>query len=284
MGLLDLNKLPSEKDIQITVPKFQNVDSTMKELSDRLNSVGELSEIDLRNIIFSSYYLFLDDMYLRNEIQREAIINVFTNKKFLNAMIYCVTDKIQLSGVQAICCNKVCWDAMFTTLDNEIKNLLLDLSFQINRPIINSLMVYLNAHMSTLISLASRSSFDARKNVKRVNRILTNVNDAQTIVNVYSVLFRDCLTNLFESTMFDTTEINKDTEAGWNLIFFSVLSIMENVPSKTIETVLTSYTQTFNLMGSPYYRFSLRNAHIRNAFPRVSAVIDILERENIIVP
>ena len=285
MGLLDVEKLNRET-AEMIVPKFSNVSRNMKELSDRLSLVGEtISSTEMENIIYSSYYMFLDESFLRDRSSREAMINVFTNKMFLNSFINIVNlQRIVLSPVHIVCCNKITWDAVFTDIDIETKELLLQLSNEVNRWYILSLSVHIDMRNASLLALATNSSFDKRKCVKRVNRILASIQDitAQKIVDIYSVLFSSSLTLLFESTMFDTTEIKPEDKHRWNLIFFALMSIMENVDSNTIETVLKSYSETFVLEGEPPVRFLLQSTKIN--FPRVGKVMDALLMENIIVP
>ena len=285
MGLLDVEKL-SRETTEMIVPRFSNVSRNMKELSDRLNLVGEtISSTEMENIIYSSYYMFLDESFLRDRASREAMINVFTNQMFLRSFINIVSQqRIVLNPVHIICCNKVTWDAVFTNINIETKELLLQLSNEVNRWYILSLSSHIDIHNASLIALAANSSFDKRKCVKRVNRILASIQDitAQKIVDVYSVLFNSSLTLLFESTMFDTTEIKSEDQHRWNLIFFALMTIMENVDSNTIETVLKSYAETFVLEGRPPVRFFLQTTKVN--FPRVGRVMDALLMENILVP
>ena len=82
--------------------------------------------------------------------------------------------------------------------------------------------------------------------------------------------------------MYDTTPIEQNDQHRWNLIFFSLMTIMENMDSRTIETVLKSYAETYVLSGNPPVRFFLQSTKAN--FPRVANVMHMLLQEGIIVP
>lgn len=281
MGL-NIDKLPSEQDVNLIVPKFGNIAKTVHDLS-----VGDtLSISDIETIVYTNYYLFLNDPFLSDFNQRKDTINTFSNRNFIIAMINCIkSGRIFLTDVQKICCNKVIWDTIFIDINNEIKSLLMELAALINVQVIMVLPASLDISTKRMIALVYHSSFNNTKCVERVNRILSGYIglNAQIVIDVYSVLFNTNLTLLFEATLFDIHPITDVDKDNWNIIFFALMTIMENVDSDTIYKVLESYSTDYRLKGSPAIRFAFEYMDTKR-FPRVFHVINMLKMEGIIVP
>lgn len=286
MGIIDLNCLQPE-DENLYIPKFQSISKNMKELSDRLNLVGSsLSDSEMENIIFSSYYFFLDESFLRDKVQRDSIVKVFTDKQFIRCFTNIIAQqRISLTPMQTTLCNHIAWEIMLSkNVDPEVKDLMLQFGGEVAMSNIMVLSSYLGRGGAILVSLAVNSSFDRRECISRVNRILASIENItpQQIVDVYSVLFSDSLTSLFEATLFDTREIEEKDHNRWNLIFYALMTIMDNVDSRTMETVLIRFVESYNLSGHPPIRFSIQ--HCKKHFPRVENVVNELMQDGIIVP
>lgn len=286
MSLLNMDNLPSEATKKNVDVKFTNVDQMKKDISDRLNSIGE-SSLDGQDFIFNNYTVFLDELYLRDAVQRGEMITVFTNPRFITDFIS-VAEQLILDSCQLICCNKLCWDAISLDIPNEVKELLLQLAYIINRQSIQVLSSKVPLYWAKMIALASKSSFNQAKEVKRVNTIIimSGIKDEQTIVDIYSVLFSDSLSNLFINTVLDKRDIsilNEDQIKTYKLLSISVCDILDNMPSDIINTVLIRYSEVLSLSaGDKKTVIIMNSAEFKERYNRISTVMNF--NSDIIVP
>lgn len=285
-----LSDLPSKKE-EFVKPNFTNIDYKMGDISNQLIEIRNSSEDEQKicNLIYNSFNVIFDDIYLKNEVNRDAIIAVFGNPIFLKCLIK-VIPSININKNQQICCNKIAWDYLSSqaNIDNtsyeEISNLLFQLSYITNRASINSLSVYMPVQVAKYIALARFSSFNETKNIKRVNNVLIkNSINVQDIVNIYSVLFVNNITPVFESIMFNfddsLTGLEKTTDGN---IVLAILIILENMTSIHIKKILTNYTMNYNLLNKKI-RFGIRTISSGD-YKRILAVVDNLETEDVYVP
>ena len=271
-----LENAPKEEKV-LLCPKFTNVDLNIQEVHNILSN--NIDDTELRIAIKNSYHIFLDDVYLRNEKNRISIIETFTDKRFLKAFIK-VLETEQLNDVQKICCNKVAWDYLSSgNVDAEVKELLLSLSYVVNRPLVNVLTTKLDLIGSKLVALARYSSFNERKNVTRVNNILSKINllSEQQIIDVYAILFRS-ITSVFEAIMFTVPEDNSQEN-----ITKAILDILENIPSSEIRLVLLSYFTNIEYLNIKNLRMDIRKLDPVK-YPKILYMIDYLVmNENVTV-
>lgn len=282
--LLDISKLPTENR-KLVKPNIRNVDLEKKAFSDRLNSIGELSSNEIRNIILSNYVLFLDNNYIKDN---KSIIDIFKNTTFVSEMIS-VVKEINLSDTQKISLNKICWYSLKdSNIDKETKELLLQLSYSVNKQIVQVLSAKVPIYWAKMIALARYSSSSKSKQIRRVNSIIISMElvDLQLIVDLFSILFNDCLTELFISIALDIRDysIMNETQIYTDkLLSIAVFEILNNVPTELVNTVLTNYSEMLKL-GNYKVRFELNCSQFKNKYKRVANSIDFLLQNGAIIP
>lgn len=276
-----LERLPQKE--APTVPKFTNIDLSIKELDNNLKSVENIHEDDIVSMIKNSYKIILDDIFLRDEKNRDYIIEVFNNKKFIQSFIS-VMQTIELNYSQKVCCNKITWDYLSSCEkeDEEIKNLLLKLSSVVNKDIIPMLSTIVPLKIAKMMALCRYSSFKEKKNIERVNYIIIKTAGIteQNIIDIYALFFKTEVSKLFETIMLDvwTNFNNEDEVENYGLISLSIMDILESMPSQNIQYVLTSYSGTLTLQRIKSVRFSMYS-NSKSDYPRVYSVIEELEKD-----
>ena len=280
---------PIEKDKTTTIPEFQTENMTLDDVAKELKNSGDMSEEKLEKMISTNFRVFLNDRYLLDYNCRQAVIDVFSNKKFLRALIKVLSGEL-LSEQIVTCCNKVTWDYMCQVeRDKETSDLLLKLSDTVNRVIVNSLSAYIPARLGQFIALARYSSFKMEKNINRANAMIVKYADGisvQQIVNIYGVIFRYTkLSIVFSAIMFDAQIPTDPSELErFSLIGIAILEILEHgMSSKDIATILTTYNSNIEYGEKRPIRFSMHSNSQRD-YPRIYAVLDQLENNGVTIP
>ena len=173
-------------------------------------------------------------------------------------------------------------------LNKAIKDELLQLSNIINRDTINRLSVYLGLRTSEMVALARYSSFRDKRSAQRVNQVLCltkSVFSVQTLVEVYAILYRTSVTELFQAVMYDTGNSTCNIQ-NFDNITFAVFHILNNMPSNEIRSVVYSFAVDYKLNNrSDKLRLDVSDFANRNNFSRVINIIDHLRVvENVHMP
>lgn len=259
--------------------KFTNIDFNMNEIAVKLRAVDSYTYDDLVCIISNSYQTILHDIFLKNQEMRNSIIEAFNNITFVKAFIE-VMSKVRLTDTQIFCCNKIAWDYMTFGLNKAIKDELLQLSNIINRDTINRLSVYLGLRTSEMVALARYSSFRDKCSAQRVNQVLcltASVYSVQTLVEVYAILYRTSVTELFQAIMYDAGA-NTSNIQNFDNITFAVFHILNNMPSNEIRSVLYSFAVDYKLNNrNDKLRLNVCDFVNRNNFSRVASIIEHLQ-------
>lgn len=315
MNILDnmqINKIPAKhtgifkdviKDIEqnnpyvkpnyVNVNILQNPVFNLQVLKEKLMNINNLTDQQLYNLIMSSYENILSDIFINNtpEMQKHYL-NIFIHPRFLtilNQVMY----KVQLSYDNRIYCNKIIYD--YITIDNGdqyTKDLLLVLAKTVNRDIIPILVgLGLSEDFATTLAISRFSSKKELVNIKRLNFAICSsspdIMTEQMIVYIYEKLISN-FTFLFEGTMFDICDYNTVTEDFaeiYSTISLAILTILNNMPSDKIRTVLVSYTGDYNSIMNTNHRVRFSMQSLSMDYYRIIQVIEYLRTvENIYVP
>lgn len=279
---------PKEVDRATFIPDFQTENMTLEDVAKALKNAEGLSSQELEEMIARNFRIFLDDKYLLDYQCRQAVIDVFSNKDFLRALIKVLAGEI-LSEKIVTCCNKVTWDYMCQVeRDKETSDLLLKLSDTANRPIVALLSAYIPPRVAQLIALARYSSFKMEKNINRANQIIVKYAEGisvQQIVNIYGIIYRYVrLSTVFSTIMLDSdrSKYTGQELERFALIGIAILEILEHgMSSPDIATILTNYHSNLEYNASP--RFLLHSNSQRD-YPRIYAVLDQLENNGVSIP
>ena len=267
--------------------KFTNIDFDLDDIVNKLKSVDKYSYEDLLNIVYNSYETILDDIFMRDKEMRKSIIEAFENELFVKAFVEGISNST-LNESQLFSCNKIAWDYISGGHNTKIKELFLQLSLIINRNTINILSTKIPMSTSKMVALARFSSMNDTTSATRVNSVLCSIPEqlsTPTIVDIYSILYRTSVTQLFEAIMYDDGDSTVNI-VNYNNITSAIFNILNNMPGNEIRTVLFSYAENYRLLNRKNkLRVDVTEYAIVNNFKRVFDTINYLhDREDIKMP
>lgn len=287
-------KASEEKDIPLSQLVSNNSLFNPNGFREKLLNLDTLSDKELYELVKDNYKSILSDVFIKDN---REYFNVFSNTRFITAMIQSLAVMDDLTYDERIYCNKLCYDYMTynNSKDSYTKQLFLSLSRTVNKTIIPRLLnLGIDESTACYLALARYSSAKEFVNVKRMNFVIQssspNIMTEQTIVDIYCTLFEK-ITPLFEASMFDIyekpdseEEANEDMELIYSTISLALLDILEAMPSEEIRKVLISYTGDYQILHSDNpVRFSMDTVAVCD-YPRLMNVIELLKAENIYVP
>lgn len=287
-----------KKEDEIIENPFSIVEYKIETIANRINNIDSFTDEEIKDIIIRQHSMILNyDLFLSNEENRKYALSLFTNKRFLN-IFYSVIRSISLvSGGKStgltdheiICFNKLAYDYYnFPEKDNEICNMLYNISTEINFKDINRLACFVGMENAKILSMIRRSSFKEAKNIHRVNNFLVRCNldlSVQNIIDLYCSIFSDRFGLLFTNTMLENKPKNL-TEIElkkFDNISLAILSIAESLRMEDIKKILYDFYFILNSNSeNKYVRFSLNTV---NGYPRIiKAVKELKITDDICLP
>lgn len=278
-----ISKNNDQKDY-IELNLMDNVSINIDTLIKKIKNIDELSDQELTKIVKESYALILENIFASKD--SSLAIKLFTNARFITIMTQSLYS-IRLTKLQRIYCNRISYDYIAPSSlkkDDNIKNLLINLSKVVNRDVIPGLLsLNLNEELSSYLAMARFSSEKENINVRRVNFIITqqpcSLMTEQKIINIYEKLF-DHIIPLFEGTMFENLDfVDDNSNEVYATISLAILDILNEMPMDMIIKVLKSYTQTKLLLHpDEKTRFNLRSISQQD-YKRILDAIDYLQNE-----
>lgn len=171
--------------------------------------------------------------------------------------------------------------------NEKLSDLLVDNAMIVNRVKTNIIMALGNEEFDACWYVANRySSFKTRNGIIRLTRALQRANmvimSEQMIVNIYSKLCADNMTDLFCAVMEDRYDefYNESESIVYSNVSIAILEIMEKgVSSYDMEKVLMAYIHDINTkkIKGRFYLGSINSAD----YPRINTVLDILREKGI---
>lgn len=267
-------------------PKF-TMEYTVESLVEKLTNGDTLTDEEIQGIIYRQLDMLLNyDLFFAQSETREVAQKLFTNERFLRALLAAIHN-VNLNRHQIVCCNKLAFDyCRLHGVNNQIGELLLQLSYGVNRNMVLGLSGIVGFHHAMYMAMIRNSSFVEAKNVSRINNFLIrNITDctAQNIVDIYSKMFSR-VTVLFVTTMNELPSLSftKEEKRIYDLISISMVAILDNMTSVEMEKVLVNYgTDHFLNRSDKAVRFSLQNL---DGYPRIARVIKKIEEDGIYIP
>ena len=261
-------------------PKFTCIEYTIDTLVHKLESVDDLSDKELQDIIYRQYNTILDyDLFLQDK-GRIVMQTLFQNERFLKNLIIGVSN-VSLTEHQVICCNKLAYDYIvynktipISEKFTKVSKLLLDLSAKVNNKTVLILSAIVDMESAKNIAMVRLSSFKEDVNVDRLNDLLIKSEaelSQQTIMDIYSKLFNRVST-LFSTTMFQTPPKGNEKQMKiYNNITMVMIYILDTMTTSDIIEVLKNYGVLYRMKGNPPVRFSFYELHesylrIKNAY------------------
>lgn len=285
------DELSGDNPSQIPRPAvFQSVEYKIDAIVEKITNVDNLNEDEIKNIIMRQHSMILNyDLFLASDRTRAYALELFTNKKFLKILLD-IIGLLELSHHEIICINKLAYDYyVLPDKDNEVSNLLLQISNSINNILVIRLSGILGINGARALAMIGNSSFRVEKNVHRVNTFLVKCNislSVQNIVDIFCIIF-DRFTYTFVYSMLETKQSNftEDQSKRFDLISLALLAILDSLTSENIKKVLYEYAFTIKLVKQNCkLRFSLKSA---KSYTRILQIINEIECDpidNLIIP
>lgn len=266
----------------------------------KINDMENIPEPELETMIRNTIDTIVASILSSKDSQ---YINVFLSPKFLSCLIR-VLSKVKITYEIQVCCNKLAYD--FITLKEHdpsmqpeyisyMKQLFLSLCRIVNRhvyPLLLGLALPESLALNMVIARFSIKDNDI-VSTRRLNFVIANADlelmSIQNIVFIYEKLF-DRMTPLVKGIMFDVF----DTDEPWatdsileiySRIDYAMLSMLNNMTSNQIYSVLKDYSQDFAMAFNSdrtKVRFSFHC--ISEDFGKIVNVVEKLQSEGFYVP
>ena len=102
-SMKDSNK---DKEQPLYIPPFTTIEYELKTIVEKIRNIDNLSESEIRNIIFNQYKMILNyDLFLSDPSSRKLAQELFTNNKFLK-IFNDICNVLNLTNDEIICLNK----------------------------------------------------------------------------------------------------------------------------------------------------------------------------------
>ncbi|MDD3121888.1 MAG: hypothetical protein PHC62_00065 [Candidatus Izemoplasmatales bacterium] len=270
-------KINIANNIKINVDKIKSIDFDAQ------------SDEDLVKLCLESYDKILshtfDDEY--------ASFRMMTNTKFVIAFSQAMYS-VELNDRQR---KQIC-NVIFSirakqdpTISDMQRMLLFNLGKIVNKREVPGLMnLGFTEDLSGLLLIAAHSSFNAFKQVKRINRVLLTVQQevsVESIIKLYEKLgYFSHFTDLFEGIMYDKMDKSKLTDIQKEIygnIEIALLDIMEELPSNLCYTLLLNFTDMVNMREKMDVRFNIHSINSTD-YPRINIAIGQVEQNGKVIP
>ena len=261
---------------------FHSVEYQIEAIVQKINNIDNLDENEIKQIILRQHAMILNyDLFLKSDETRHVAQTLFTNKKFLK-IFNDIIGLIELSQDEIICANKLAYDYYVSPgNDKEVSELLLMISYQINSILVIKLSGKLGINGARILSMISNSSFKEEKNVHRINTFLVRCGvelSIQDVIDIYCILY-DRFTHPFVYSMLEVkrNDFDEIQLKNFDTISIALLTIITNMTSQDIKTVMLEYGYTIKLLQpNSQLRFSIKSA---TSWTRILKVIEALEIE-----
>ena len=288
-----LNSQP-KKPVETQEVNMVNIETNDDQLFKALSNYRNLSDNNLREIIGNNFRYILQQIFdPAPDNPYRSYVHVFADPRIIQIMNEIVY-RSQLTDTEKIYCNKLVYD--YIIYSNGIDNghneatvgSLRTFASIVNRDVILQLLSFeaFDENTANDIAVASRSSLDQRRNVKRVNKCImglpNNVVTEELITAIYYTLFKSA-TAIIEGIMFDVIdliELPESKRESYALINLALLSILNNLEDSKLFGVLLNYSQDRQMLFSDKpVRFNLRSFAPQD-YPRLDSAINRLDMTN----
>lgn len=277
---LDMSKIGDNDTI---IPDFGIIDYTISSIVDKIKHIDTLDEEEIKKIIIQQHDTILNyNLFLQNSETRKQAQDLFTSKKFLSIFIK-VINILNLSTHEITCINKLTYDYyVFPDKDNEIFDLLMQISNIVNYKLVIRLSAYLGMNGARILAMIRNSSFKLEKVVHRVNTFLVRCNidlNIEAVIGIFCILF-DHFTYPFIYTMLYEVPKNITEEElnRYNIVSAAMICMLDSMTTEAMKQVLSSYAYTIKLCNIKNVRFGLKN--ITTNKPRIINTIRNIELES----
>lgn len=261
-------------------PIFSSVEYEFSTFVDKINNIDNIDENEIKSIIIRQHGMILNyDLFLASDESRLLAQRLFSNPRFLKIFLD-ITGFLNLTREEIICINKLAYDYYISFNKNEeVSNLLMNISHQINNVLSIKLSAKLGINGSRLLAIIANSSFKDEKNIHRINTFIVKcdiVFNTQDIIDIYSILF-DRFTNLFIFSMMEYKQngMTKNQISNFDAISTALLDMLDSMITVDIKKVLYEYAYILKTKMPDNVRFSLKSCN----YQRILSIIYDIESE-----
>ncbi len=286
-----VHNAPEEEERVRVEYNIINNSSINRDLFKRtLSNINTMDNSNLKAFVQANIDQIVNDI-----INKDAdYINVFQNYRFLDIFTE-VISSIPITYNTILGCNKLAYDYITLSedhIDNTVKNKLINLSNIVNRTTIKRLMdIGLSTIDACNIAICRYSTGNEKINTERLNFALCKMSSTivtlQNIIYIYEILY-DSVSFLFSGIMFETYTEEEEDDFGYEFmnnysnISIAILTIVNNLPSDKIATLLEGYVEEWKNNKCPQTRFSFRS--ISNDYHKINNVVEHLIASDIYIP
>lgn len=290
--MIDYNNLPSEADNplnEIIKSPIKTLEYTIEEVAARIDSMDELTDADIKNIIERQHEIFLNyKLFISLPEKRRSLQKLFTSLRFLK-IFNSILGKLNLSKEEIICANKLCYD-YYTCLtrDKDIINEYLIMSSIINFDLSIKLSPMVGVDGGKTLAMIYNSAFLLEKRVHRVHYFLLNYRftelSIQDIVNILCILFDSDFTKVFISMMMECKlpTYNYEQVKRFDDISSALITLVDSLTSRDMQMLLLDYGNYLRINNIVFVRFSLKSVIGKERI--ISSITQVESSSGLIIP
>lgn len=289
MAFESLKNIPKEQHEFATPPKFSTLQYRYETLIERIEN-GTMNNDQLKMDIINNYrdYCNYDNFHDAN---RKSFQKLWTNKRFLNGFLNALSviqaDIVNNSYYRTSIC-KIAYDYYCkigkNNQDDEVFKLLQRIANTINKREVLVLSAFMHEQSASFIMMANYSSFNQSTNIIRLNEYIIKLGyefTVQNIIDIYSELYRENFSALFNTTMTQIVPYGDSYTRNHRKTLIerqntALLTILEKgMPSYEIKNVLKAYfdyCESHPMRTTIFARFDI-NAISEKDFPRVYKIL-----------
>ena len=270
----------------VTTPLFLSSTTRFDLLCTTIKNIDDKSDDEIKYLIYQEHNNILNyDLFLVHNDTRKIAQNLFKNVRFLKLFLS-VINYVPFNRHEIICLNKLAYDYYLLNTedkDDDVTNLLLSISYEINKKQVLQLSAILGINKARVLALIGNSSFKEERCFKKICTYLiklVNYPDymeftQQNIVDILLIFIDVHFTNVFIAIMteVESPQLNDAEEHVFNLITCAIFAILESMTSNDIRKVLLEYGNYLNLK-SPNKRIKIHNVKHSD---RVKEIIEEIE-------
>ncbi len=275
--------LRRESDDIATIPSFAIVEEKSQFLINIIANITNKTDNEIISFIQKYHTTFLNyNLFTESDLSRSSMQRLFTNVKFLN-LFFNMIGKLNLDQFEIGFLNRIVYDYWsLPEKDNDVYNILLQISSYINNNMIIKLSSKMGVNEAKILAMIAASTNKDDIKVHRINRFLVNcdnpVLDEQSMIDIMFFLYEKFLYPIIY-TLLETKSccISEDNLPQYYKLLNAIITILLSMPSDKITTVLTEYGY---LISSGKVTPIIELKKINDA--RLKSIIDTIETNPLI--
>lgn len=241
------NDLRKESDDITIIPSFDIIEKKSQFIINIISNIDLKSDDEIKNFIQKYHISFLNYcLFTESDVSRNAMQKLFTNTRFLN-LFFNIIGNLKLDNIELIFLNRIAYDYWsLKEKDNDICNILLQISAYINNNLIIKLSSKMGINEARILAMISHSTDIQEIKVHRINRFLINcmnpVLDIQSMIDIMFFIYDRFLYPIIYTLVEDESSCNNTECIGqYRNLQNAIVTILLSMPSEKITQVLTEY-------------------------------------------